>query len=790
MSNNHKIKTKTYVSNIANNIYEPEYNYNDDNNDDNNGRLNQYEYDYYANELYNNNYPNPYPYQDQYPYAHINTYGYSPNDLFDEYESLPSSISSDSGYQIGNEQLKPLLATNKINNSKTLISKGETSKQENNTINIDYTSSWFETENNLSIESYLKHLFELSKKHLSSNVELDTIKAILVPHAGLQYSGLCAASAYYALRHRTRYIKNIVLLCTNHTNNNIVSTNCKYFTSYKSTSHKSNIEIDTKTIKKLEPYITIDNKLFETEHSFYMQLPFIESIAPKCRITPLIIGNILANNESTNTKDIKSVNNYKIKQIFKILLELLKNEDTVLICTSDLSHINGHFTNKINNYIYHNIRASDSEILKFLYNELNGIKTRTQIIDDIMFINNSPACGIFSMYLFAKLLNIYCSRYCVKESVSKVKSTNSFDSKLYDSKLYDSKLDSKHGKTHDTKHSKLGKHGKHSKHDIDIKYNTQQYDISGGSRYSELSANSANSANSELSITGLNSKTSGKSTNSKLKLYSRTVCYYTSIQREKINLFDFNPYQLVKVFDIPDSNLASVSYAGIIFTTQPYIRTNKSRKIEDIMSQFEKLALISLAKEKLYIELVYKSQINEYNQNYLKFPSGLISPIFSQVFSLNLGVFTTLYKQGELCGCIGTTETDNDENTIVSNVMKFIVETAFNDTRFTPVNMAEFNQIDVNITVLYKIKPITINEYFGNKFILGRDGILLTQRDKSGFFLPSVATEFKYNKKQLLEQLCLYKLGSINKDCYLQHGTQLYFNEGVEFSELQLATSD
>ena len=44
----------------------------------------------------------------------------------------------------------------------------------------------------------------------------------------------------------------------------------------------------------------------------------------------------------------------KIREIILILRKLMQKEGTVLICTSDLSHINGDFDHKVNNYIFEN----------------------------------------------------------------------------------------------------------------------------------------------------------------------------------------------------------------------------------------------------------------------------------------------------------------------------------------------------------------------------------------------------------------------------------------------------
>ena len=77
--------------------------------------------------------------------------------------------------------------------------------------------SWFQTERHLTLPQYLEHLFQLSQQHLSSSVPNSGVKALLVPHAEIQYSGLASASAYQTLLN-TDYQK-IILLCTNHQDN-------------------------------------------------------------------------------------------------------------------------------------------------------------------------------------------------------------------------------------------------------------------------------------------------------------------------------------------------------------------------------------------------------------------------------------------------------------------------------------------------------------------------------------------------------------------------------------------
>jgi AmmeMemoRadiSam system protein A len=277
---------------------------------------------------------------------------------------------------------------------------------------------------------------------------------------------------------------------------------------------------------------------------------------------------------------------------------------------------------------------------------------------------------------------------------------------------------------------------------------------------------------SKINIYGDVNNDTLKSIEKTYKLYPRLVCYYTSLQRLEINIYNFNPYQCFKTLDINNSNESSVSYGSLIFTTQPYI-SKHSRHIESLMTQFEKLSLLSLAREHLYIKL---------SQNYI--PNHLIFPISAPVFKLPLGVFCTINTdQDELRGCVGTTDTYNLENTIETNVKKFIQEAAFKDSRFNPLEPFEYNRIQLSLTILYKLKKISITDYFKKKFILGKNGILINYNNSLGYFLPSVAIEFNYDKKELLEELCKNKIGLLTKQCYLDQNVQLYFNEGYEFSE-------
>ena len=335
-------------------------------------------------------------------------------------------------------------------------------------------------------------------------------------------------------------------------------------------------------------------------------------------------------------------------------LNSLVNNKTVIICTSDTSHINGHFSDKIYENIDNNIRKVDSIVTHYL--SMDGNKNRNRGA-----LYKTSSCGKYAINLFMKLLD------------------------------------------------------------------------------------------------RLN-----------LKLYSRLTCYYTSLQRDYIEISKLKNNKMdgfVKELDFLQGNQSSVGYAGMIYTTTPYILANQNRTIEKMLTAYEKIALLAYARK--VIKYSFFPNMNKNN----------LLPIYSAVYQVHLGTFVTLKtKQGRLRGCIGTT--DAHDNNILSNVEKYSLLSAFSDSRFLPLKYEELSNIKIEISFLTHPKKLTLKEYFGHKFILDRDGILLKSGGHQGFFLPSVAIEFGYNKKQLLEQLCQNKIG-LNKNCY--ESGELWYVEGMYF---------
>jgi len=110
------------------------------------------------------------------------------------------------------------------------------------------------------------------------------------------------------------------------------------------------------------------------------------------------------------------------------------------------------------------------------------------------------------------------------------------------------------------------------------------------------------------------------------------------------------------------------------------------------------------------------------------------------------GTFVTLKKFGDLRGCIGYILPIKP---LYQAVMENGVNAAMRDTRFTPVQINELIQLEIEVSVL--TVPEKISSY--SQFRVGMDGIIMDKDRRSAVFLPEVAKEQGWNREQTLTYL-------------------------------------
>lgn len=114
--------------------------------------------------------------------------------------------------------------------------------------------------------------------------------------------------------------------------------------------------------------------------------------------------------------------------------------------------------------------------------------------------------------------------------------------------------------------------------------------------------------------------------------------------------------------------------------------------------------------------------------------------------------FVTLTENGELRGCIGTTEAFEP---LIDNIKHNVLSAAFSDSRFNPVTQAELENIKIEISILSQPEEIVFKntDELLKKINPEKDGIILTADGKSATYLPQVWEQLP-QKEQFLASLC------------------------------------
>jgi hypothetical protein len=168
---------------------------------------------------------------------------------------------------------------------------------------------------------------------------------------------------------------------------------------------------------------------------------------------------------------------------------------------------------------------------------------------------------------------------------------------------------------------------------------------------------------------------------------------------------------------------------------------------------------------------------------YLKNPNfnRYIIRDYTKKFKEKYGIFVTLehYPTRTLRGCIGFLYGANEIGKLVIDAA---IAAAFEDPRFVPVSINEFNELTIEVSVLSD-QQILGNTAQARKrnLKIGRDGLIIEYGHYRGLLLPNVATEQHFDKDQFLECVC-EKAGLPNK-YWMQPNVKLFRFETQIFRE-------
>ena len=142
--------------------------------------------------------------------------------------------------------------------------------------------------------------------------------ALIAPHAGYQYSGPIAASAYATLAPWADQIRRVVVLAPSHRVpfRGIATSGADAFR-----TPLGDIPVDRTAVEAIEglPGVHRLDAAFAEEHALEVQLPFLQAVLPDFTLVPLVVGDAEGDQVSA-------------------VIEALWADDTLVVVSSDLSH--------------------------------------------------------------------------------------------------------------------------------------------------------------------------------------------------------------------------------------------------------------------------------------------------------------------------------------------------------------------------------------------------------------------------------------------------------------------
>ena len=142
------------------------------------------------------------------------------------------------------------------------------------------------------------------------------------------------------------------------------------------------------------------------------------------------------------------------------------------------------------------------------------------------------------------------------------------------------------------------------------------------------------------------------------------------------------------------------------------------------------------------------------------------------------GCFVTIYKkeEHELRGCIGTFDFNRP---LYANIADMAKAAATRDPRFSPLRESEFDEIELEISVLEAPTPCATQD-----IVVGKHGLLIEQGSRRGVLLPQVASDYGWNREQFLDHTCL-KAG-LPRNAWQNPNTQIHCFEAHILAEKEL----
>ena len=148
---------------------------------------------------------------------------------------------------------------------------------------------------------------------------LEAPKALIVPHAGYQYSGSVAASGYRLLQKAANRISRVVLLGPAH-RVYLQGMAVPEATAFDFPGGCVPLDVDAVAAIRRLPGVIVSDEAHADEHCLEVHLPFLDATLAEFRLVPIVVGACPS------------------KQVADVLNLLWGGDETLIVVSSDLSH--------------------------------------------------------------------------------------------------------------------------------------------------------------------------------------------------------------------------------------------------------------------------------------------------------------------------------------------------------------------------------------------------------------------------------------------------------------------
>ena len=171
-----------------------------------------------------------------------------------------------------------------------------------------------------------------------------------------------------------------------------------------------------------------------------------------------------------------------------------------------------------------------------------------------------------------------------------------------------------------------------------------------------------------------------------------------------------------------------------------------------------------------------RNAVTEYLQNNTR----INNKEFNSRFNIDSGIFVTINKENSLRGCIGyPLPIKKLSNAVIDSAIAAATE----DPRFSPINPNELNNLIFEITVLTPPIEINVEKYEDYLSIIkvGRDGLIVENKQCSGLLLPQVPKEYGWDIEEFLAHTS--EKAGLEKNAWKDQDTKVSRFEGIIFKE-------